>query len=168
MRRLLPATLLALLAWAVAAAANPLTESPRLWATVNICDTALHPNGLGVRVSMPGSGRSKERMYVRIRLDYWDGVALRWAPMTTGGDSGWLALGSAGYVRRETGRTFAIDPPPAGRSFRFRGRAAYEWRLGKKVVRKAFKRTAKRPTKVRVRDADPKGFSAAECVVAAP
>jgi len=165
-RRLLSATVFGLLACAIPAAANPLTESPRLWATINICDTALHPNGVGVRVSMPGSGRSKERMFVRIRLDYWDGVALRWEPMESGGDSGWLTLGSGGYLRRETGRTFAIDPPPAGQSFRFRGRAAYQWRLGRKVVRKAYKQTAKRP--VAVRDADPKGFSAAECTVASP
>lgn len=166
MRRLPPLVLIGLLVCAAPAAANPLTESPRLWATINICDTALHPNGVGVRISMPGSGRAKERMFVRIRLDYWDGIALRWQPMKSGGDSGWLGLGSGSYLRRETGRTFAIDPPPTGQSFRFRGRAAYQWRLGKKVVRKAYKATAKRP--VAVLGADPKGFSAAECTVAAP
>ena len=58
------------------------------------------------------------------------------------------------------------NPPPTGQSYRVRGLVTFEWRLGKKVVRTASKHSAAR--KAPVRNADPKGFSAAECMVVAP
>ena len=40
------------------------TDDRPFWATVNICDTAATPNGLGVRTSVPGNGTS-ERIFAR-------------------------------------------------------------------------------------------------------
>lgn len=143
-----------------------ITASPRLWATVNVCDTRRHPNTIGLRASMPGSGKRGERMYVRFRLEFFKESDGTWNELGPSGDSGFLRLGSAKYTRRETGRNFVLAPPPEGRTYRVRGLVDYEWRRGRKVVRKAEKRT--RPHKGRITGADPKGFSAAECTITAP
>jgi hypothetical protein len=103
-------------------------------------------------------------MFMRFELQYFlDG---RWQDLGPTGDSGFVRVGSAKFTRREGGQDFQLAPPATGQVFRVRGVVSFEWRLGKKVVRTASKHTAKRT--VPVRNADPKGFSAAECVVAAP
>src|SRR5262245_47393421 len=40
--------------------ADSILHSKRLWATVNVCDTVGHPDSLGIRGSMPGSGDRRE------------------------------------------------------------------------------------------------------------
>src|SRR5689334_5834249 len=76
MPRVVLATAAALCAVAAPAAvhaadAPTVDESPYLWATINICDTAKHPDTIGIRASMPGSGKAKERMYMRFQVQYW-------------------------------------------------------------------------------------------------
>jgi hypothetical protein len=56
--------------------------TPRLWATVNICDTAASPDSMGIRAGMP------ER------------------------HSPWVYAGPARYERRQAGWTFQFAPPP--------------------------------------------------------
>jgi hypothetical protein len=115
---------------------------------------------------MPGSGKKAEKMYARIRLQYLRVKDNKWLPLGPTGDSGWLSLGAATYLRRETGRTFTLAAPPPGQNFRIRAIVAYEWRKGKAVVRQAYKSTKARKTPVT--GADPVGYSAADCVVVSP
>jgi hypothetical protein len=146
-----------------AADAPTVDKSPFLWATINICDTAKHPDTIGIRASMPGSGKSKERMYMRFQVQYYRDADKKWAPTDATVDSGFQAVGSAKYKRRESGWNFSLTPPPEGQTYRLRGIVSYEWRLGKKVVRSATKRTSSGHKGTS--GADPKTFSAAECTV---
>jgi hypothetical protein len=150
-------------AGARAADAPTVDKSPLLWATVNICDTAKHPDTIGIRASMPGSGKSGEKMYMRFQVQYFRAATKDWAPTDATVDSGFQSVGSATYKRRESGWNFSITPPPAGQTYRLRGIVSFEWRVGKKVVRKAQKRT--RSGHKDTFGADPKGASAAECTI---
>jgi hypothetical protein len=166
MLRVALATTLALAALAPlarAADAPTVDDSPYLWATVNICDTAKHPDTIGIRASMPGSGNAKERMYMRFQVQYYRDSVKKWAPTDATVDSGYQAVGSAKYKRRESGWNFSLTPPPEGQTYRLRGIVSYQWRIGKKVVRSATKRT--RSGHKNTSGADPKGFSAAECTI---
>jgi opacity protein-like surface antigen len=148
---------------ATAADAPTVDKSPLLWATINICDTTKHPDTIGIRASMPGSGKAKERMYMRFQVQYFRNSTQTWAPADTTVDSGFQSVGSAKYRRRESGWNFSITPPPEGQTYRLRGIVSFEWRVGKKVVRSARKRT--RSGHAGTYGADPKGYSAAECMI---
>ena len=162
-RRALPTALLAAAAAAAASAlpAQAQDAAPtRLWATVNVCDTTGMPNTVGVRASMPGTGNARQRMFMRFALEYRDGAT--WRSVGSTADSGFVALGSARFAARRTGRSFVV-PPPAGGSYELRGRVTFEWRRGDRVVRRLVRRTsAGHPTGA----GDPAGFSAATCRVA--
>jgi hypothetical protein len=146
------------------AAGGPTVDaSPLLWATINICDTVKHPDTIGIRASMPGSGNAKERMYMRFQVQYWQAQKQAWAPTDATVDSDFQPVGSAKYRRRESGWNFSITPPPQGQTYRLRGIVSYQWRVGKKVVRKATKRT--RSGHKGTDGADPKNASAAECII---
>jgi hypothetical protein len=160
---LLPATGQA----ATGSAARPaptIDKSRLLWATINVCDTTRHPDTIGIRASMPGSGRRGERMYMRFQVQYFKTSAKQWANGDATADSGFRSVGSAKYRRRESGWNFAITPPAPGQSYRLRGIVTFEWRKHGVVVRRARKRT--RSGHTGTTGADPKGFSAAECVIA--
>jgi hypothetical protein len=163
--RTLPvAALLAVLGASTAAAdARTVDKSPLLWSTINICDTTKHPDTIGIRASMPGSGKSTEKMYMRFQVQYFRASTQNWAPTDATVDSGFQSVGSAKYRRRESGWNFSITPPPAGQTYRLRGIVSFEWRVGKKVVRQAQKRT--RSGHKGTFGADPAGFSAAECII---
>ena len=58
-RSALPIAIAAALAAATPAAARPASfVAPEPWATVNLCDTADHPNEIGIRGAMPGLART--------------------------------------------------------------------------------------------------------------
>jgi hypothetical protein len=145
--------------------APTIDKSPLLWATINVCDTVDHPDAIGIRASMPGSGRPQERMYMRFQIQFLDTMTKHWADLGPAADSGFLPVGSAKYRRRESGRNFSISPPPAGQAFQLRGVVTFEWRKGKgdTVVRRVRKRT--RAGHKGTIGSDPKGFSAAECTI---
>ncbi len=163
----------ALLASAFAALALPFAaegagpsvyQSKLLWATVNICDTAAHPDTVGIRGSMPGSGDKKERMFMRFQLQYFDQRAKEWRNLASSADSGFIPVGAATFRQRQAGRNFIVPPPGSG-AFILRGAVTFQWREGDEVVRTARKRTTSKrgPTA----GADPAGFSAAKCDVRA-
>jgi hypothetical protein len=165
LRRCAPSiTVLALLVCtgAVHAQDVPRPGGPLLWATVNICDTAEHPDTVGVRGSMPGSGVARERMFMRFRLEYLGDTDALWKPLGDTGDSGWIPVGSGRYRERQAGRNFTVSPPPTG-AYRLRATVRFEWRRGAKVTARASRRTTggHPPTA----GADPSGFSAATCDV---
>src|SRR4051794_39987188 len=82
-RRASMACLAVLLACAAPAAARVQRSSPSPavagpWATVNVCDTSAHPDTIGVRGSMPGTGSAKDDLYMRIQVQYFDVAAAGW------------------------------------------------------------------------------------------
>ena len=141
---------------------KPISASPLLWATVNVCDTVDRPDTIGIRASMPGSGIRSERMFMRFQIQFLARSDGKWHNVGKAGDSGFLPVGSGKYAQRQSGRNFTIKPPSEG-SYRLRGAVTFEWRQGGEVVRRARKRTT--GGHGRTRGADPKGFSAASCVV---
>ena len=149
---LLAAVVLALPA--AQAHARPLTASPLLWATDNVCAVPKQPDTVGVRASMPGSGRASEEMFLRFELQYRRAADGRWTDV---GDSGFVDVGSGRFRARQTGRDFVVAPPAAG-SYTLRGLVTFEWRRKGKVVRRARRATADRVKPV---------AGTATCVIAA-
>jgi len=142
-------------------AQRTIDKSRHLWSTVNICDTEKSPNTIGLRASMPGSGRRRERMFMRFRVQY-KGIDGLWkdfsAKSTT---SRWRDVGSARYKARQSGFSFPFEPDP-GQRFELRGVVNFQWRRGGKVVRRATKATTPGHN---VTFADPEGYSAATCEI---
>jgi hypothetical protein len=149
------------------AAAPGLAEAgrdPSPWATVNVCDTVGHPDGIGIRGSMPGTGDRDDELFMRVQVQYFRRSDGTWRGMGRGADSGFVDLGSGAARVRQSGRTFTIDPPSAGQSaFLLRGFVTFEWRRGGLVTRRAKRATtAGHPDAI---GADPTGFSAATCSI---
>jgi hypothetical protein len=167
MRRRMPTALVAVVAVLLAGAA-PASATRHLWATVNVCDTAAHPDMMGVRGRMPGDG-THARMFMRFKAQYLSGRT--WVDVGGRGTSPWLSAGSAAFVYREIGYTFEFRPPAAGTSYLLRGRATFEWRERRRVngTRRWVVVKRRRATTVaghRSADADPADFTAATCRVA--
>lgn len=139
-----------------------LSKSRHLWVTVNICDTAKHPDTLGIRASMPGTGKKKERMYMRFRAEYQaaDGTWKRFSG--EGPDSQWQPVGPAVYKARQSGWLFPFEPA-AGQRFTLRAVVDFQWRRGtRKVVAKAREASSAGHN---VTVAEPEGYSAATCEI---
>lgn len=137
-------------------------QGPLLWSTVNVCDTTAHPDTIGVRGSMPGSGDPDEHMFMRFQVQYLSSKDSQWHNIGPTGDTGFIPVGAGKYRARQAGRYFTIRPPSTG-AFLLRGVVTYEWRTGGDVTRRARKRTT--AGHGNTSGADPKGFSAATCQV---
>ena len=153
---------LAALAAPTVAAARP-AEPDRLWATVNVCDTVGHPDSIGIRGSMPGSGDRAETMFIRFQVQYYTPADRTWHDLDEA-DSGFVELGSAKSRTRQFGQTFTITPPRPGTTpYLMRGVVTFEWRHDDEVARRARKRTtAGHPG---TKGSDPPRFSAATCTI---
>jgi hypothetical protein len=151
-----------LLAAPVAVAQRDPEPAPALWATVNVCDTATQPDTIGIRGSMPGTGRRVDRMFMRFTVQFQasDGV---WRGLSTGGVSDWQAVGTGLWEARQSGFSFQVRPPQG--SVRLRGLVRFEWRRNGKVVRHEVRATeaGHRSTA----GAEPRGYSRGVCVVQA-
>jgi hypothetical protein len=156
LRVVLAALLIALAAPAAAGAATV-----DLWATVNVCDTPGKPDRIGIRGSMPGTGKKGE-MFMRFRVQFRDAERTWRTLRDTDADSGYLSAGSARFKVRQTGATFHITPPPGGR-LRLRGMIDFEWRAKGRVVKSTRRYTEDGHKSVS--GADPAGFSAADCLL---
>lgn len=142
---------------------SPITRSPLLWATVNVCGPSRFPHTLGLRASIPGDGARRERMWLRFRVQYRGRDDRRWHEVGAGGDSGWIGAGSADVAAREAGERFRFLPASDGRATRMRGKVTFEWRRGARVVR-----SLERLTTAGHRSgagADPPRYSAATCLL---
>jgi hypothetical protein len=140
-----------------------LTRSPLLWATINICDSARSPDTVGVRASMPGSGRRGERMFMRFRLQLRDDTDGTWDEFSDpeGTTSRWVPVGSARVRSRRSGWSFPFELQE-GQTYQLRGVVSFQWRKDGKVVRRATKRTrGGHGSSV----GEPRGFSEATCVL---
>jgi hypothetical protein len=150
-----------LLAAAIApAAAHSLLHSRELWATVDVCNPKDQPHTIGIRGSMPGDGRSKDTMYMRVRVQYQDPSTKKWLYMSKGGDSGLLKLGSASVVR-QGGFSVELAPVAGSAGFTLRGYVTFQWRRGQTVLQTATRITASGHKSQA--NADPPGYSAAIC-----
>jgi len=150
--------LVAVLALPSAATADAAT--PDVWATVNVCDTAKHPNAIGIRASMPGARRAKVRLYMRFRVQWKDATDGLWHNLIQEGDSGFIAVGRPkDGSRRQGGYLFPFEAP--AHPLRLRGRVDFEWRIGKHVVKADHTLTAKGHRSGA--GSDPLGYSAATC-----
>jgi hypothetical protein len=136
-------------------AAPARADDADLWATVNVCDTAAHPDEIGIRGSMPG-GKPKTQLLMRFRAQYRDLSTGRWRSVRDA-DSGWRKAGR-GRATREAGYSFEV----AGEGTRIlRGVVSYRWARKGHTVRRTKRITegGHRST----RGADPADFSAATC-----
>ena len=140
-----------------------------LWATVSICDTADHPNTLGVRASMPGNG-TRQTMWMRFRASYYDRATETWRRVAGSSRSPWVKVGNARYKSRQSGRRFVLDPPDPTTSYVVRGVVKYQWRRKRKgktkVVRRETEKTRSRHRTGRF--GDPRNFSDGVCEITAP
>ena len=148
---------------AVALPAGAASRPKDLWATVNVCDTQLHDNMMGVRASMPGDG-AHTKMYMRFVAQYYDRSHQLWSEVKGSGISKWIYVGSGQFARRQGGYTFAFDAPKPGKTFVLRGAVDYKWvnKRGR-IVRTAHQNTkGKHPN---TKGAEPKGYSAGLCEI---
>jgi hypothetical protein len=165
---------IALLALAAAClpAAAAAAPSRSLWTTVNICDTASAPNGMGVRANMPGNG-TRQRMYVRFTAQYYSSLQKRWLRVRGSGRSPWLYAGPARYAARQAGWTFGFAQPASSHVFLVRAVATFEWRelrrpRGSRRARWVVAIRRRRVTRggiSGVDGADPPGTSRASCYI---
>ena len=157
-------TLLVILAALAAAAPSQARDRPATtgsWATVNLCDTAAHPNQIGIRGSMPGLKR-KSRMTMRFRVQYLDDG--RWRFIRTGADSGQQPVAVAKGGQHDSGWTFEFKPPASGGAHVLRGFVQFEWRRGGRVLQRD--RVTTQPGHPGTAGADPEDFSAKTCEIA--
>jgi hypothetical protein len=135
------------------------------WATVNVCDSVGHPDSIGIRGWMPGTGQRGAEMFMRFRVQYQSPSTNRWQELGAPADSGFVDVGSARASSRQGGQTFTITPPPAGQPpHELRGAVTFEWRRGSTVLRRETHRTvAGHPGTA---GADPDDFTAATCEIA--
>ena len=166
------AVLLAAVALPVATSGAVVTVdgSRHLWATVNLCDPAEPPTGIGpdtigIRASMPGSRDGREIMYMRFRLQFFKDADSKWHNVSSGlSDSGWTRVGFARYKARQGGRYFFDVKAPTGKTtVLLRGKVNFEWRLRGEVVRKASKLTTKGHKSSA--GSYPDGYSEATCTI---
>jgi hypothetical protein len=142
--------------------ARALHRSKALWATINICDTTAHPNAIGIRGSMPGTGQAGV-MWMRFRVEYYAAADKTWHFVSSGGDSKWVRVGSAKYRARQTGYTFTFAPPPGGGAWTMRGVVSYQWRVRDHAVFREQENTVHGHTDATA--GDPRGTSLGFCSI---
>jgi hypothetical protein len=133
-----------------------------LWATVNLCDTAIHPDMMGVRASMPGDAQHT-RMYMRFVAQYYERTKQLWSDVKGSGISRWIFVGSGDFARRQGGYTFAFDPPASGKTFVLRGAVDFKWTKGDRIVRTAHVNT--KGGHPGTKGADPATYTAGLCEI---
>jgi hypothetical protein len=134
------------------------------WATVNVCDTVGHPDGMGVRAWMPGTGDRRDELFVRLQVQFLRRADATWHALGGSGDSGFVDVGNGAARVRQSGRTFTLSPPAGGRpAFVLRGLVTFEWRRDDVVERRARRATA--AGHPGTPGADPEDYSAATCSI---
>jgi hypothetical protein len=161
--RLLMTVALALALAAPAAARTPdVRSSPDLWSTINVCDTAAHPDTIGIRGSMPGIGR-RAALWMRFQVQFLARADGKWHNLDASADSTWKKLGVARNRVIESGQNFTFLPPADGGAHMLRGAVWFKWMARGRVVRKLREITegGHRSTA----GADPAGYSGAICQI---
>jgi hypothetical protein len=144
------------------ARARSLLHSRELWATVDACNPPRHSRTIGVRGSMPGDGHEKDTMYMRFQLQYLEAKGDVWVNLAHGGDSGFIAIGGA-KIGRQGGWSAQLMQGKGQATYTLRGIVTYQWRRGATVLHEASRATSAGHRGVA--DAEPAGYSAAECTI---
>jgi len=155
-------SLLALLCCALLLPAAAAGRNRALWATINVCDTIAHPDTIGIRGSMPGTGNAGQQMFMRFQVQFFQASTQRWHNIPKDGDSGFQLVGNAAAKARQSGWRF-IFAPPSGGSWQMRGAVTLEWRTGSKVDRRVKVLTSAGHRSSA--GSDPQGYSADTCVI---
>jgi hypothetical protein len=134
-------------------------HSPELWATVNVCNTAAHPDQIGIRGQVPGLG-FQTRVSMRVAVQFYSSTRRGFEPTsaTQGVDLGYLTKGT-----QQAGYTFPFTAPPPGQTYVLRGAITVRWLLGKKLLGLAVVHTKHGYGSVRY--SDPPGYSAGTCSI---
>ena len=91
-------------------------RDPGPWATVNVCDTAGYPDGIGIRGSMPGTGDRDDELFLRVQVQFLRRADNSWRALGRGADSGFVDLGHGGArSARRAGRLRSRRPGPGSR-----------------------------------------------------
>jgi len=149
----------------VAAAGAPRAATPadpRVWATVNVCDTERWPDTIGIRGSMSGSAEERETLWMRFQVQFLSADDDTWHNVPEGGDSGFVLVGSARAKARQAGRSFRISPKK-GEQVLLRGKISFEWRVAAEVTRRARMLTRKGHRSSA--GSDPPGYTASTCTI---
>lgn len=142
----------------------PKLDSGGLWATVDVCNTAVHPDTIGIRGSMPGTGDKHETMYMAFIVEYQSSTG-SWHSFASGGQSHYEEVGDAGASTRQAGQDFKLGTHFSSTQ-QLRGVVLFQWRLGAKVVTSTVRATSAGHDPAA--GSDPAGFSAAYCSIAPP
>jgi hypothetical protein len=137
-------------------------DSPDLWGTINVCDTAAHPDTIGIRGSMPGLGR-RAGLWMRFQVQYMAKGDGKWHNIDANADSAWMKLGVARNRVIESGQNFTFLPPPGGGVHMLRGAVSFKWVVQGKTVKRLREITESGHRSTA--GADPPGFSAARCLI---
>jgi hypothetical protein len=130
-------------------------QSKELWATVNICNTPLHPRELGLRGEMPSLG-FRAGLYMTFEVYYRPAGRTTFKPLR--GTRRTLYLGQAAHRDRQIGETYPFKPPAV-----LAGMITFEWRRQGKVLGRTSRMTTAHHRFVGY--ADPPGYSAAVCTM---
>jgi hypothetical protein len=140
------------------------THSPlasrNLWATVDVCSSTRHLDTIGIRGSMPGTGRSGELMFMRFRAQFLSSADHLWHYAHPHFDTGYKGVGSTRFVARQSGWSFSF-PPAAHARYTLRGVVNFQWRQKARIVLRAHLVTSAGHTSAV--DARPPGYSASTC-----
>jgi hypothetical protein len=142
--------------------AVPKLDSSHLWATVDVCNTATHPDTIGIRGSMPGTGDRHETMYMAFIVEYQSSNG-NWHAFNSGGQSKYLSVGNASPATRQAGQNFELNAKFASTQ-QLRGVVVFQWRLNGKVITSTVRSTSSGHSPAA--GADPPGFSTAYCKIA--
>jgi hypothetical protein len=124
-----------------------------LWATVNICNTARHPEEIGIRGQMPALGFATE-MTMTVHLSYWSFAKSAFVPIPHLAKR--IALGTATNGTVQEGVAFTFNPPVI-----LSGSITFQWRLDGMAIATTTRSTSHGDKGVD--DSDPKGYSTATC-----
>ena len=139
----------------------PKLDAANLWATVDVCNTAAHPNTIGVRGSMPGTGDKHETMYMRFVVEYRSASG-HWHYFNTGGISSYVQLGNAAAASRQAGQDFRLASSLSA-TYLLRGVIQFDWRLNGRSIASTVRSTTGGHQVAA--GGDPPGFSAASCTI---
>lgn len=131
-------------------------RSRQLWATVNICNTRLHPHTIGIRGQMPALGFVSS-MSMMITIDYLDPSTKRFMPDRS--VHRFVPLGQPAEGLWQGGVRFSFKKPTT--PVVLRGMVTFEWKPSGKVVGSTTKYTVNGIK--HVDDSDPPGYSTATC-----
>jgi hypothetical protein len=133
----------------IRAAIRAAERSPKLWATVNVCDAPW----FGIRGEIPALGFAAN-LSMTIQVDYWNAAKKRFVPLR--GVSKTVSMGTLTSDLHQAGSSWRFKPPAT-----LSGTVTFEWQLGHQVIGRTTRLTARGIKGVD--DSRPRGTSAASC-----